>query len=139
MLEYETANPGQDFNEKEAENFTFDEETARGSDIERPTVLAPQSLEQLAHLASRGNSDAVPPGSHGMGSMGIPAVGRSSGSRGMDHASGSPQRVDGTGDAGNRLSDGVFREGPRAEEGDLGGSYRASSSGAYQGQSEASR
>ncbi|QIX01521.1 hypothetical protein AMS68_007038 [Peltaster fructicola] len=36
-LEYQTANPGQDFNEKEAENFTFDEENAvTAADVARP-------------------------------------------------------------------------------------------------------
>lgn len=39
MLEYETANPGADFDEKEAEVFHFDEDnTARGSEIERPNI-----------------------------------------------------------------------------------------------------
>ncbi|KAK5133471.1 hypothetical protein LTR08_007713 [Meristemomyces frigidus] len=39
MLEYETANPGQDFNEKEAEVFEFDEENAAtGADVARPIV-----------------------------------------------------------------------------------------------------
>lgn len=39
MLEYETANPGADFNEKEAEVFTFDEDNAAtGADVARPNV-----------------------------------------------------------------------------------------------------
>ena len=39
VLEYETANPGQDFNEKEAEVFEFDEENAAtGADVARPVV-----------------------------------------------------------------------------------------------------
>ncbi|KAK4555399.1 Aquaporin-1 [Recurvomyces mirabilis] len=39
VLEYETANPGQDFNEKEAEAFEFDEETAAtGADVSRPAA-----------------------------------------------------------------------------------------------------
>ena len=50
MLEYETANPGADFNEKEAEVFHFDEEnTARGSEIVRPNVAfqpTPADLER---------------------------------------------------------------------------------------------
>lgn len=37
MLEYETANPGQDFNEKEDEQFEFDEDRARSGDVGRPT------------------------------------------------------------------------------------------------------
>lgn len=39
-LEYETANPGQDFNEHEAEQFHFDEEHARADDIVRPNAAA---------------------------------------------------------------------------------------------------
>ena len=39
MLEYETANPGADFNEKEAEVFHFDEDNAAdSSDVARPNV-----------------------------------------------------------------------------------------------------
>lgn len=45
-LEYETANPGQDFNEHEHEAFDFDEEnTARGADITRPGVALTQNLD----------------------------------------------------------------------------------------------
>ncbi|KAF2209466.1 hypothetical protein CERZMDRAFT_27091, partial [Cercospora zeae-maydis SCOH1-5] len=37
VLEYETANPGQDFNEQEAERFQFDEDNAAtGADVARP-------------------------------------------------------------------------------------------------------
>lgn len=35
-LEFETANPGQDFNEKEAEIFNPDDEPGRAADVERP-------------------------------------------------------------------------------------------------------
>ncbi|EON66335.1 hypothetical protein W97_05728 [Coniosporium apollinis CBS 100218] len=38
VLEYETANPGQDFNEKEAEVFNPDEEPATAADVRRPNV-----------------------------------------------------------------------------------------------------
>ncbi|KAF2724672.1 aquaporin-like protein [Polychaeton citri CBS 116435] len=39
MLEYETANPGQDFNDKEAEVFEFDEENAdTAAHVSRPNV-----------------------------------------------------------------------------------------------------
>lgn len=37
-LEYETANPGQDFNEKEAEVFNPDDDPVRASEVQRPTV-----------------------------------------------------------------------------------------------------
>lgn len=39
LLEYETANPGQDFNEQEAEHFDFDEDNAASAaDVARPVV-----------------------------------------------------------------------------------------------------
>lgn len=38
MLEFETANPGQDFNDKEAEVFEPDEVPARAADVSRPVV-----------------------------------------------------------------------------------------------------
>jgi len=40
VLEYETANPGQDFNEKEAEVFHLDEEPVTAADVRRPNVTA---------------------------------------------------------------------------------------------------
>ena len=39
-LEYETVNPGQDFDEKEAEAFEPDEVPARAEDVARPNVAA---------------------------------------------------------------------------------------------------
>jgi aquaporin related protein len=58
VLEYETANPGQDFNEKEDEAFTFDEENAATSaDVERPDPI------DITH--SRENSGQIP----GLGSQ----------------------------------------------------------------------
>ncbi|WPH01421.1 aquaporin-1 [Acrodontium crateriforme] len=54
-LEYETANPGQDFNEKEAEHFDFDEENAAtAADVARPdisTILSQQSGLPLSNLS----------------------------------------------------------------------------------------
>lgn len=42
ILEYETANPGQDFNEKEMDRFAFDEENAAtGADVARPDLSSP--------------------------------------------------------------------------------------------------
>ncbi|KAK4540610.1 hypothetical protein LTR36_009040 [Oleoguttula mirabilis] len=69
MLEYETANPGQDFNEKEAEVFEFDEENAAtGADVARPIVqvgqpdfvadetgLRPVSSHDIGSVGSRGS------------------------------------------------------------------------------------
>lgn len=55
VLEYETANPGQDFNEKEADNFEFDEENAAGrEDVTRPTPLSPSEIGAVLS-SSRGS------------------------------------------------------------------------------------
>lgn len=44
VLEYETANPGQDFNDKEAEVFSVDEDTAAtAADVARPNIAIGRS------------------------------------------------------------------------------------------------
>ncbi|KAK3062550.1 hypothetical protein LTS18_003836 [Coniosporium uncinatum] len=43
VLEYETANPGQDFNDKEAEVFHPDEDPASAADVRRPNVAVGES------------------------------------------------------------------------------------------------
>lgn len=44
LLEYETANPGQDFNDKEAEVFNVDEDTAAtAKDVARPNIAIGRS------------------------------------------------------------------------------------------------
>lgn len=43
VLEYETANPGQDFNDAEAEVFNPDEDPARAADVQRPNVAVGRS------------------------------------------------------------------------------------------------
>ena len=44
VLEYETANPGQDFNDKEAEVFQVDEDTAAtAADVARPNIAVGRS------------------------------------------------------------------------------------------------
>ncbi|CEJ83894.1 Putative Aquaporin [[Torrubiella] hemipterigena] len=53
ILEYETANPGQDFNEKEMEHFVFDEENAHtGADVARPDPVQEVLAEALSPEAS---------------------------------------------------------------------------------------
>lgn len=56
VLEYETVNPGQDFNEKEMDRFVFDEENAHtAADVVRPDatdVLSP-IVDPLAEVASQ--------------------------------------------------------------------------------------
>lgn len=74
ILEYETANPGQDFNEKEMEHFVFDEENAHtGADVARPdpvqeTLNAVVSPEVSGDLL-RGRSPNGLPGAETNGSV----------------------------------------------------------------------
>jgi aquaporin related protein len=57
LLEYETANPGQDFNEHEAEVFEFDEENAAtGADVIRPNPVLPSNSNLML---SRSQSQQV--------------------------------------------------------------------------------
>ncbi|KAK0996828.1 Aquaporin-1 [Friedmanniomyces endolithicus] len=74
MLEYETANPGQDFNEKEAEVFEFDEDNAAtGADVSRPTVgvASPQLGADENALRSIGSHDSA---ASPLGPSGSPVV-----------------------------------------------------------------
>ncbi|PPJ55934.1 hypothetical protein CBER1_03613 [Cercospora berteroae] len=58
VLEYETANPGQDFNEHEAEHFDFDEDNAAtGADVARPV---PTGLSPINSAASRDSAQQIP-------------------------------------------------------------------------------
>ena len=100
MLEYETANPGADFNEKEDEAFKFDEDTARGSDIVRPTE-SQADIERANSQFSGGNRVHS-------NSFGSPPQ-----SAGRMSASGA------TGGGAPRIGDEPFRNGPVAESGDL--------------------
>lgn len=131
VLEYETANPGQDFNEKEAEVFEFDEENAAtGADVSRPNVNA-MVAPSTANLADARGSSLGPPGEGRQGrARGATASTFSSGgpvspvpTRGsMDVASagqmGSPGRRSGSGQHE------AFRRAPEAEAGEMGASRR---------------
>lgn len=68
VLEYETANPGQDFNEREAEHFEFDEDNATtGADVTRPDpmsrevsqAIAAQSTAMLSPITSQASLPAM--------------------------------------------------------------------------------
>ena len=101
MLEYETANPGADFNEKEAEVFTFDEDNAASShDVARPNVAI-------------GQPDYTADG-RGM---------RPSTSQTGEQVPGSGGRAGGA----DNTVEAAYRNAPQAETGDLGSSYRPSS------------
>lgn len=66
VLEYQTANPGQDFNEKEAEHFEFDEENAvTAADVSRPHETGNIMSSGRGSSGSRGRTDA--PAGRGMG------------------------------------------------------------------------
>lgn len=103
MLEYETANPGADYNEKENEQFKFDEDNARGADIVRP-------------------SEAVPDIESRLGSAGTNSLG------GLASRSSDPNALAGAGRPSNgdltKPGDQAYRNGPVAESGDLYQSYR---------------
>jgi aquaporin related protein len=64
-LEYETANPGQDFNEHEDAAFEFDEDNAaRGADVSRPTnhdlQLKPTRSDNQIPMSNVGTASPVP-------------------------------------------------------------------------------
>lgn len=105
MLEYETANPGQDFNEKEAEVFQFDEENAAtGKDVERPNIA-------VGNPDYTADSMGVRPSSSQSGNQ-IPGIdGRVEGSR-------VSSRDQNTGSRDNTyLPRDAYREAPRVEQG----------------------
>lgn len=115
VLEYETANPGQDFDDREAENFEFDEDNTRGEDVVRPVASTDYRSD------SQGGMRPVTSGS----------------SSGPGQIPGSGGRVDGGHTDGTtnsaldpKMHPGypsnlqTFQNGPNAETGDLGGNYR---------------
>lgn len=122
ILEFETANPGQDFNKQEAEVFQFDEDNAvTGTDVLPPTA---EDMRVLSRPTS--DFDQVP-GSGGRTDTTIADVMRSSSS------SSKPPRSAGhdyLGDHSNvptgQGAAGAFHAGPDAEKGELGGHYTVS-------------
>jgi aquaporin related protein len=58
-LEYETANPGQDFNAHEAENFHVDEDSARAEDIRRASRAATWQDNTVSPFTGRNDSQAT--------------------------------------------------------------------------------
>lgn len=117
LLEYETANPGQDFDDREAENFEFDEENARGADVVRPVASASSEYRADSQEDMRPVTSASKSG-HGQ----IPGSGgRVEGGR-VDGATNSALDLKmHPGYPGNMQT---YHNGPNAEAGDLGGSYR---------------
>lgn len=123
LLEYETANPGQDFNKQEAEVFTFDEDNAvTGADVLPPTA------EDMRVLSRPSTDIDQIPGSGGRTDMTLNDVMRSSSggsskpprSAGNEYVADHPNVV--TGPDGAK----AYNAGPDAEKGELGGNYTVS-------------
>lgn len=148
ILEYETANPGQDFNEKEAEVFNFDEDTGRAEDVSRPNIQvgAPDGTVASLGSPSRGDVGQVP----GYGDrLSMSREGRSSSAGKASAPGGGYAGVTTTtgstmGSAGEVLTpaaeedtrmhpgygnDQVFRSAALVEGGELADTYRPASSG----------
>lgn len=147
MLEYETANPGQDFNDKEAEVFEFDEENAAtGADVARPNIAlghADYVADETGIRPSRTRSTGEEiPGSVGSaGAGGYGPDGNGAGRTAIERPLSGTTTA--TGPAGTRLdsvpsgsekvrpgsgNDAAYRQGPDVESGgrELGGNYRVS-------------
>lgn len=112
VLEYETANPGQDFNEHEADQFEFDEENAAtGDDVARPI---PDSMLQTRTNSM--NPLASPP----VGLDGRPGLSSQPSGLGV----GRPGAVDGPEDARpekieEAADEDSFEHAARAESGEM--------------------
>lgn len=121
MLEYETANPGQDFNQAEAEVFQFDEENAAtGADVLPPTAEDMRVLSQSSrdHDQIPGSGGRVDGGSieDRLGSSSSSKKARSAGHlETAEHRANLEAR-------GQR----PYHAGPDAERGELGGNYTVS-------------
>ena len=143
VLEYETANPGQDFNDKEAEVFQVDEDTAAtAEDVARPNVAIGRSEyiadEEGIHRSHdiRDGAGAKPkrPANYGNLSTVTESGNDATGGRydGTDaeklehHSSGSQTRVSGERHDETYLPHETYRAGSDLENGDLGGTYRVS-------------
>lgn len=114
-LEYETANPGQDFNEKEAEVFTFDEDNAAtGADVARPNVAIghPDYLSDRAGMSPTGSRD---------GATSLDGGRRLGGSARAENSG--PEAA--TKDMHPGFAD-TYSHGPNAEDGKLWNNYRPS-------------
>ncbi|KAK3646365.1 Aquaporin-1 [Elasticomyces elasticus] len=128
VLEYETANPGQDFNEKEADAFEFDEDNAAtGADVARPVVavMSPGLGADDLRLQSAGSRDsATVPSSSGS----VPGPNGNGAGRVVPPINSIPAGASATANEKNRPLDAAYRNGPAAEAGaqQPGGTYRVS-------------
>lgn len=124
ILEYETANPGQDFNKREAVVFeqTHDEDNAATAE----DVLPPMAEDMRVMSFNSRDGDQIP-GLGGRTDTTIESMMRVSSSSskpsrhaGNDYVADHPNVVTGEGGAG------AYRAGPDAERGELGGHYTVS-------------
>jgi len=60
-LEYETANPGQDFNDKEAEVFTPDDDAASASEVRAPNASGGEADHVSDHPGTRRSRESQQP------------------------------------------------------------------------------
>lgn len=141
LLEFETANPGQDFNEKEAEAFHFDEDTAAtGDDVSRPVVVPAQAAPRPSTGGSH-TSQQDPNTLPGVGAFGSSPETSAGGAVGRNEARGNhssrydgeegtvePTRSNSTGTRENlrQSAERAYNAAPAAESGELGGRYRVS-------------
>jgi hypothetical protein len=128
MLEYETANPGQDFNAHEADAFSFDEENAAtASDVMPPTG------DVMRMKSNFSGSDQIP-GEGGRTDTSIADMIDQSNnslrptlSAGQDYVADHPNVVaTATHGAAPQAGTEAFHAGPDAEKGTLGGNYTVS-------------
>lgn len=117
-LEYETANPGQDFNDKEAEVFNPDENPARASDVARPNIAlgTPDFVADQQGLRSPTDGELSRLGSARSSHM-SPVTSR------YAH----PGRYDGaTGEEHLQAPTDGYQHATQVEEGTMGGNYTVS-------------
>jgi aquaporin related protein len=131
MLEYETANPGQDFNAHEADAFSFDEENAAtASDVMPPTA------EEMRMKSNFSGSDTMSGDGGEMNTSIADMIARSQRSNslnrtlsaGPDYVADHPNVVATAthGATAEAATTEAFHSGPDAENGTLGGNYTVS-------------
>ncbi|PNS16004.1 Aquaporin-1 [Sphaceloma murrayae] len=116
-LEYETANPGQDFNEKEAEVFNPDDDPVSAEDVARPTVTVgnPDYVADSDGVR-RSHSNPIRMGSTSSSAKPVRSVSRYDGEE--------AEWSSGAGAARGRRVGDRFENATRVEEGTMGGNYK---------------
>lgn len=121
VLEYETANPGQDFDDKEAEVFNPDDNPARAEDVARPAVIVGDPDYVSDHRGTRSTRDVGGrPGSFGSSTV-SPIMSRQT----------NPSQYDGAvkelpARTRSKVRGDTYDSATRVEEGTMGGNYTVS-------------